>query len=443
LLQAKQEHTETPNPGDESTARPNLTSRVITASPIYYGWVIVFAGIVGRLMTSPGQTYTISIFIEHFIRDLGVSRSMVSTLYTIGTMTAALSLPFVGRQLDRRGPRFIVGVVSVLFALACVYMSTIQNAFMLGIGFVLLRTLGQGALGMVSGNIINQWWVRRRGTILGMAGVVTALLGNGMFPSLAHGLIGAYGWRSSYLMLGGMLAAIMVPMGLLLYRWQPEAYGLKPDAGKAKESTIGNDEPLEENWTRAEALRAPSFWIIALGLSSIAMLSTGLQFHMVSIFADSGLSEAAAATAYLPLSATLAVVMLLSGILLDRVPVRYLLFAALIGQTLSLLAAPRLTGQATALAYGIVLGATGGLQNMVGQVVWANYFGRKHLGAIMGVSSLVTIAGSSLGPLPMGIARDAMGSYQWALTVSAILPFALAILALFAKRPQREPAIEV
>jgi MFS family permease len=57
-----------------------------------------------------------AIYIEHFIEDLGVSRSLVSTLYSLGTLIASFSLPFVGRQIDRRGPRVVVGVVSVLLA---------------------------------------------------------------------------------------------------------------------------------------------------------------------------------------------------------------------------------------------------------------------------------------------------------------------------------------
>ena len=93
------------------------------------------------IMSSPGQTYSVSIFIEHFIRDLGINRSTVSTLYMLGTLTAGLTMPFVGRQIDERGPRVVVRVVTVLFALACVYMSLVQNAVMLGIGFLFIRML--------------------------------------------------------------------------------------------------------------------------------------------------------------------------------------------------------------------------------------------------------------------------------------------------------------
>ena len=170
------------------------------------------------------------------------------------------------------------------------------------------------------------------------------------------------------------------------------------------------------------------------------MLMTGLQFHMVSVFADAGLSASAAAAAFMPIAIAGSVFRLASGVLVDRVPARFLLCVALLGQALSLVMAPRLQGTTSALAYGVVLGLTISLQMTVENVVWAQYFGRRHLGSITGVARLVGNAGSALGPMPMGIARDVFGSYTWTLTLAAVLPLALAVLVLFARRPSKLPS---
>jgi sugar phosphate permease len=414
-------------------------SKLVVWSPIYYGWVILAAAAIGSIMSSPGQTYSVSIFIEHFIADLGISRSLVSTLYTMGTLTASFALPYIGRQIDRRGPRFMVGVIAACFALACAYMGLVQNAVMLGVGFVLIRMLGQGSLSLVSSNVINRWWVRRRGTVLGIAGVLVTLLGSGTFPSLVHALIGQFGWRSSYALLGALVAGVMLPVGLVFFRRQPEDFGLLPDGAKALSEGDAQDAlaSVEENWTREEAIRTSAFWIISLAGATLSMLGTGLHFHMVSIISDAGLSAAAAAAAFMPISLTGALVRVASGVLVDRIAVRFLLSGALVGQAISLLMAPRLQGTTMALIYGVVLGITGSLQMTVSNVVWAKYFGRRHLGSVTGVAFLVSIAGSALGPMPMGIARDVFGSYNLALTVAAALPLALAVVALFARRPQK------
>jgi len=436
-------------PRGSATPTTVRRSRLVNDLPIYYGWVILAAGVVGYICSSPGQTYSVSIFIEHFIRDLGITRSTVSTLYMVGTLCAGLTMPFVGRQIDSRGPRVIVGVVTVLFALALLYRSLVRNAWMLGFGFLLIRILGQGSMSIVSGNVLNQWWVRRRGLILSMAGILFSLLGSGSFPTLINTLIGRFGWRTSYRILGLAVAVIMLPVGQLLFKLRPEDYGLLPDgAGEltgsdgAEAAAGAESSVVEENWTSREAVRTGAFWIIGLGLGSISMLSTGLQFHMVSIFAGAGLATEAAAGAFMWVALTGALVRVVGGVLVDRIPVRYLLVAALVGQTASLLLAPRLSASSAGM-YGIVLGVTGSLQMTVSTVVWAKYFGRRHLGSITGIASVLNVGGSALGPMPMGIARDVFGSYAQGLTLLAVLPFVLGIVALFSRRPLRKAVVRV
>jgi MFS family permease len=153
---------------------------------VFYGWVILAVGAIGGVMTSPGQTYAFSAFLDHFINDLGLSRSMVSTLYTVGTLAASFVLPFVGRRFDRHGARIMITLASLLLGLACIYMSFVRNAVMLGIGFFMLRQFGQGSLSLVSKNVINLWWVRRRGRMMGIVGVFGALSGECSPTSSIH-----------------------------------------------------------------------------------------------------------------------------------------------------------------------------------------------------------------------------------------------------------------
>ena len=88
-----------------------------------------------------------------------------------------------------------------------------------------------------------------------------------------------------------------------------------------------------------------------------------------------------------------------------------------------------------ALAYGGLLGLNGGLFGIVMSVVWATYFGRRHLGSIAGMASTFTVIGSALGPLPLALAYDLLGSYNGVLTIEAVIPLALAIANLFVRRP--------
>ena len=416
------------------------SSRLVKGFPIFYGWIILLVGTLGLIMTAPGQTYAVSIFIEHFINDLGISRSLVSTLYTIGTLVGSFALPLVGQQIDRRGPRLMMSVVVLLFGLACVYMGIVQNAIMLGLGFMAIRMLGQGSLGLISQNVINQWWVRRRGTMIGISGLLVSLVGMGAIPNLINWLIPIYGWRTTYALLGVLLLFVMLPLAVAFVRNQPEQYGLQPDGMMTPltSSSSASVEPAEENWTLPEAMRTPIFWVFMLGLSSIAMLVTGLFFHMVSIFNDNGLSATVAASVFVPIAATTAVVNLGSGILVDRVPIRLLMAIALFLQATTLIMAQFLQSVQIAFLYGVMLGIMLGLMGTINGVSWAKYYGRRHLGSITGVTSTVLIAGSALGPMPFGIARDMLGSYNLTLTAAAVIPLILGLASLFVDRPIRQ-----
>ncbi|GAB4450057.1 MAG: MFS transporter [Anaerolineae bacterium] len=415
-------------------------SRLVNRSPIFYGWIILLAGSLGLILTSPGQTYAVSIFIEHFITDLGLSRSLVSALYTAGTLVGSLALPLVGRQIDRYGARRMVVLIAALFGLACIYMGLVQNALMLGLGFIAIRMLGQGSLGLVSQNVINQWWVRRRGLVIGISGLLVSLLGVGGFPNLINVLIPLYGWRMTFTTLGLLLITVMAPLGYLLFRSPPEVYGLEPDGGQRSPAS-GKPAPValtEENWTLGEARRTLAFWVVAVGLALMAMLSTGLFFHMISIFADNGLSATVAASIFLPTALTTAFVTLGSGVLIDQLPVRLLLAVALICLALSLWLAQMLHNVELAFLYSLVLGVAMGLLQTVNSVVWAAYFGRRHLGSITGVTATILVFGSALGPIPLGLARDLWGNYDLVLKVLATLPFLLGLGCLFVGRPHKQ-----
>ncbi len=413
------------------------SSRLVKKSPVFYGWIILAAGTLGLILTSPGQTYAVAIYTDYFITDLGLSRSLVSGLYTLGTLAGSLALPLVGRQLDRYGARRMVVMIAALFGLACLFMGLVQNALMLGLGFMAIRLLGPGSLGLVSQNVINQWWVRRRGTVTGISGLLVSLLGVGGFPKLINALIPWVGWRASYMLLGLLLIGMML-LGFLLFRSQPEEYGLEPD-GSGHGPTGSEPVPTllsEENWTLGEASRTYAFWVVALGLALMAMLSTGLFFHMVSIFATKGLSPAAAASIFFSIALTTALVMLGSGILADQLPARLLLASALACLAVSLWLAQTPYVEEV-FWYGLALGIALGLMQTVNNVVWPNYFGRRHLGSIAGATITILVFGSALGPLPLGLAWDVWGNYDPALKLLAVPPLLLSVLSLFVGRPHK------
>lgn len=377
-------------------------------------------------MTTPGQTLGVSVFLDYIIEDLDISRSLTSLFYTLGTLSGSLILPFVGKGIDKKGPRMAAVVISLLFSAACIWMGFIVGPISLLFGFILIRGFGQGSLALVSNYVVNIWFIRYRGLAVGLSGLGFAIAA-GFFPYLIELLIGGYGWRGAYIILGFLVAGTMVPVGYLFFRTHPEHYGLYPDGIGPVES---EDSDITSGYTLAEARGTAIFIVFAAGDFLVSALSTGLIFHHYSIMEAGGIDRLAAAAFFLPMGFALAGGNVLSGYLMDHTPPRFLLSILEILQAAAVILAIYVLGQKTVFGYGLLIGMIQGMKNGVMGSVHAHYFGRAHIGSIRGLATTISVAGSAFGPLFFALGFDFFGSYDQVLYFTALFPVAIAIAAL-------------
>lgn len=410
-------------------------SRVIERSPLPYAWVVLASAVVTTMATVPGQTVGVSVFLDPILADLDVARSTVSLLYTVGTLAGSLALPFIGRFIDARGPRLAVGLIAGGFALACAFMAGVSGLAMLAVGFVLIRGLGQGALSLVSVHVVNLWFVRRRGLAVGLTGLGMAIA-TAIVPGPLAALIEAVGWRGAYAALAVAVAAIALPLGVTFFRGHPEAFGQRPDGHRA--GVARDVAPVREsNLTLAEARRTGAFWLITAGDVAVSAFGTGLVFHHFDILAQSGVERAAAAAVFVPLGLVTAAGNIGAGALLDRVAPRFVLVATLAFLAGALVLAGWLP-PGTLLVYGTLIGLAQGMKSAISGSIFAAYFGRRHIGAIKGFATTISVAGTAIGPLAFAVGRDLSGSYLPVLLATAAVPAALAAASLWLRPPRRE-----
>jgi len=88
-----------------------------------------------------------------------------------------------------------------------------------------------------------------------------------------------------------------------------------------------------------------------------------------------------------------------------------------------------------AVIYAVIFGLNNAATMNYVAFLWPRYFGRKHLGSIQGTGQMIVIVGASLGPLPLAMALDTSGTYDWTLRSLALLPILLAVVALFLRAP--------
>ena len=92
--------------GDARDARDCLMRH----SPFHYSYVALFAGTLGKVWTSPGQSPCIGVAIEDIRKSVGMSRTLTTVLYLVATTTSACILPFSGKLIDSCGPRKMVTI---------------------------------------------------------------------------------------------------------------------------------------------------------------------------------------------------------------------------------------------------------------------------------------------------------------------------------------------
>lgn len=411
---------------------------IVDHSPVFYGWVVWAVATLGMAATSPGQSYSVSLFIDFFIDEFNLERTTVSGLYGLGTFIAALSLTSIGRAIDRYGNRRMGVVISGGFAVVLALMSLVTGPFTLLVGFIAIRGLGQGSLFLVSSTAVAQWFARRRGRVMGLSIIGFALFQSAYIPALQR-LLETVPWRQAWLILSVGVGLVMLPLMLLLMRNRPEDYDLRPD-GSAADPNVDDDAETGtggHDWTLREAMGTGMFWVFALGRMLIPAWITGLVFHQVSIFEELGHSSATAAQTFSLIALLAAAVSLLTGFLVDRLRPGVVLVSQLAGLILACLVATTMTVTwllpVYAAGYAYAIGGGGVFDG----AVWANLFGRRYQGAIRGFMAMMLVAGTSVGPVMFGLSYDYLGGYAPVMLLGAGLALAAALASWVVPAPVR------
>lgn len=411
--------------------------------PFFYGWAIVVVATIGTLASIPGQTMGVSVFTDSLLEATGLSRFAVSNAYLVGTLFSGLSLPLAGSLLDRFGARPTAIAATLVLSATLVFLSMVDGigaalggswwvtAVLLSIGFYAVRFSGQGTLTMVSRTMLGRWFDRRRGLASGLSGVAVGF-GFGWAPQLLDYWIEFSGWRGAWRQMALWEVVVMGLVALLFFRDDPESCGLPMD-GFVHERHGRNVPPPEVSFTRRQAVRTLAFWAVAFALSTQALVLTGVTFHIVDLGASAGLDRGEAVAIFLPLAVVSTASGLLGGAAGDRLPVRSLIVVMMVGNALGLIGAADLAERSWLAVAGF--GISSGVFGPLSTIAFPRFFGRRHLGAIVGVEMMTLVVASALGPSLLATSRSVFGGYEPALYACLALPTLTTVLASLFRRP--------
>jgi len=424
--------------------------------PFYYGWVIIFAGIVGVLMSVPGQTIGVSAFTDHLIDDLHIGRVSLSLAYMAGTIISGFCISYAGRLYDRYGVRPVAIVSGFLMGVTLIYLSGIErvSSFVISVigfvepaallfvlltaGFFMLRFLGQGVLTMVSRNMVMKWFEKRRGFANAILGVSISF-GFSYSPRVLNAMISSFSWQTTWLILGIIAGIAFVVFAFVFFRDNPMIYGLVPDGRKSKEDSTKQEKAgTYRDYTLREARATYTFWIFNLTLALQALYITAFTFHVVSIFEVSGYDHRSAITVFFPASIVAVSFNFGGNWLSDYFKLKYFLLLQLFGMMISMTAIIFL--EHSGYFRWVLIGGNGIMQGMFGVlsvITWPRFFGLKHLGAISGYAMGWLVVSSALGPFIFSLSHRFTGEYDIAAAFCIVIAITLFILGFRAENVKK------
>ncbi len=233
---------------------------------------------------------TFGVFLPVLSEAFGWSRGAVSVALSISLVLGGVAAFPVGRIADRRGPRAVLATTVAIGAVGFVLSARIEALWQLYLSYGVLVGVGMSSIYVLTAATVARWFEARRGLALAivLSGFNLGWLTGG---PLAAWLIGRWGWRTAYVTLGLLVAAVGVPVSLYVrYPRSAEPRRMVADARGA---------------ARRRAFADARLWLFVTAWCFLGLVFMMVTVHSVSYARDRGLSleEAALALSALGLGA--------------------------------------------------------------------------------------------------------------------------------------------
>jgi MFS family permease len=394
-----------------------MPDKIVRQSPsgakprLFYGYIVV-AAIFFILVLMWGIVNTFGIFFKPMLTDLGWTRAVTSGAFAVFWIIQGLLAIVMGRINDRLGPRIVISVCGFVLGLGFLLMSQTSAFWQLYLFYGVIIGTAMGGSFVPPTSTIARWFVKRRNTMTGIA-LAGISVGGLITPPLANWLISIYGWRISYIILGG-LALVAVILVAQLLRRDPAQVGLTPYGESKEETELKGSTKV---FSLGEAAPTRQFWLVlsmyfCLGFSMFTIL-----VHIAPHATDLEFSATTAANILATAGGVGAVGRLALGWAADRIGNRqvFILGFALMAAALFWLISATETWALYLFAAVFGFAAMGCAVSESPLV--AELFGLRSHGLIMGVINIGFCIGAAAGPFLAGYIFDVTSSYNVAFLV--------------------------
>lgn len=412
---------------------------------IFYGWWIVFAAFLALTFTSMTGGYGFSLFYKRLIDHFGWTRTALAGAISLSRLEAGFLGGIEGFLVDKYGPTRIILLGVVISALGMIWLSRINSLLEFYLIFILLVTVGRSLSVMVPiDTTVANWFIRRRGTAFGLLRTAVAVGAAGVI--LVSWFIGEFGWRAAFVATGLGTLLIGVPTALVM-KPRPEIYGLLPDGDTSNPTGESTNSIKSESqgvlvvdndigMTVSEALQSRAFWALSFGFAIRLMVTGAATLHAIPLVEDLGYSSATAAGVLGSMGMVSIIGRLGGGVLNDMLGTKPVAVASvcLIALSCVILAYSHSLWQI--IVFVAIYAPAYGCSAATMPAIKGDYFGRKAFGSILGLSGMVQMSGSMLGPIYAAYIFDTFGSYRVAFLTFAGLLIISALMFMSLKKPR-------
>lgn len=404
----------------------------------FYGYWIVLAAFLCNIITFGCGFYAFSLFVTPLQQQLGWSRGDVMAGFTIFFLTMGLTSPQAGRLVDRYGARIVMVVGAMVAGIGFVVLSFMGALWQYYVGYAIVG-LGMAGTGQIpTSAVVSNWFEKRRGAAVGFMAAGVGAGGLVLAPFVGTYLLPSFGWSASFLVLGGLCWAVIIPLSALVIRTRPAEKGLEAYGASFGKRVASDPAPFTSGIPLKVAMTTMTFWLIFMTFLVSQFAQVGTIQNQVPLLEDAGFPMAVTAGA-------LGVVGLCSafgkfgfGWLCDRIQPKHALAIGLVlqvGAILILMSVGLGTPDSTAWLYAVAMGLGTGSWLPTMSMLVSGYFGLAHYGAIFGAITIPYAIGSAVGPLAAGRMYDASGGYNVVLVLFLALFLVSIVTILVTRRP--------
>ena len=386
----------------------------------------VAAAFVLTFFSTVGQTSFIGGSAGHVRSEYGLGNGEWGLIFMIGTLASALTLPYLGAIVDRLTVRKVVLIIAPALAAAAALMALSPHVVGLVFAIFLLRLFGQGMFPHAAYTATARWFTAQRGKALSLV-ILGHNAGEAVLISGFVALSAAIGWRVGWLVLAVSVLVVAMPLVWWLARAErvPSATEVNPRVVDARD------------WTRAEVLRDPIFYLSMLGFMAPGFIVTVIFFHQVYLVELRGWSLGIFASAFVVWAGVNSVSTLITGFLIDRFTGLAVVPFILLPLGLASLALGVLEAEWAPFAVMALLGASSGAVTTTLGSVLPEVYGLRHLGAIRATIVAITVFATAVGPGITGYLIDNGVSYPAQLIAMGLYCFPVSLLMAYVVRRVR------